>query len=76
MFKNYFNFVIPSALAKKFYKIKDKRKNNELVELINVRWSNLKDEIKKMSKKEIGNEKPDKILKIVKEILEFNNQKQ
>ena len=29
-----------------------------------------------MSKKEIGNEKPDKILKIVKEILEFNNQKQ
>ena len=32
---------------------------------MNVRWSNLKDEIKKMSKEEIENEKPDKILKIV-----------
>ena len=76
LFKDYFNFVIPSALAKKLYETKDKRKNNELVELIKIRWSNLKDEIKKMSKKEIENEKPDKILKIVKEILEFNKQKQ
>ena len=42
-----------------------------------VRWSNLKDEIKKMSedeKKKKKNEKPkpNKILKIVKEVPEFN----
>ena len=61
---------------KKLYEAKDKKENNELVELTKVRWSNLKDEIEKMSKKEIENEKPDKILKIAKEILKFNKQKQ
>ena len=63
---------------KKLYETKDKKKNNELVELIKVKWSDLKDEIKKMSKEEIENEKPGKILKIVEEIIIFNkeNQKQ
>ena len=61
---------------KKLYEAKDKKENNELVELTKVRWSNLKDEIEKMSKKEIENEKPNKILKIVKRILKFNKQKQ
>ena len=60
---------------KNYMRQKIKKENNELVELIKVRWSNLKDEIEKMSKKEIENEKPDKIFKIVKEILEFNKQK-
>ena len=55
---------------KKSFKTKDKKKNNELVELIKV--SNLQDEIKKMSEDEKKPERPDKILKIVKEILEFN----
>ena len=50
---------------KKLYEIKDKKKNNDLVESIKIRWSNLKDEIEKMSKEEIENEKPDKILEIV-----------
>ena len=45
---------------------KNKNKNNELVELIKVRWSNLKDVIEKMSEDEIKTEKPDKILEIVK----------
>ena len=36
------------------------------------KWSDLKDQIKKMSKDEVENEKPDKILHIVEEILEFN----
>ena len=61
---------------KKLYEAKDKKENNELVELTKVRWSNLKDEIEKMSKKEIENEKPNKILKIVKRILKFTKQKQ
>ena len=57
LFRDYFDLVVPSALAKKLFETKNKNKNNELVELIKVRWSNLKDEIKKMSKDEIENEK-------------------
>ena len=41
-----------------------------------VRWSNLKDEIEKMSEEEKIIEKPDKILEIVEDILEFNRKKQ
>ena len=74
MFKDYFDFVVPSGLAKKLYETKNRNKSNELVELIKVRWSNLKDQIKKMSEDEKKTEKPDKILKIVKEILDFNKQ--
>ena len=70
--KNYFDLVVTSALAKKLYEAKNKNKNNELVELIKVRWSNLKDVTEKMSEDEIKTEKPDKILEIVKEILAFN----
>ena len=76
MFKDYFDSVVPSALAKKLYETKNKNKNNELVEEIRNRWSNLKDGIKKMSEDEKEIEQPDKILKIVENILEFNRQQQ
>ena len=78
MFKEYFHFSVHNALAKKLYetKSKNKNKNNELVEQIKVRWSNLKDETEKMSREEIENKKPDKILKIVEEILNFNQLEQ
>ena len=69
LFEDYFNCSVSSALGKKLYETKDKNKNNDLVELIKVRWSNLKDKAKKVSKKEIEIEKLDKILKIVKEII-------
>ena len=72
MFKGYFNFSVPSALAKELYETKDKTKNNELVEEIKNKWSDLKDEIKKMSEDEKEIEQPDKTLKIVEEILDFN----
>ena len=52
LFKKYFNFTVPSALAKKLYKTKDAKENSELVEEIRNRWSNLKDEVKKMSEDE------------------------
>ena len=52
MFKEYFNFSVPSALAKKLYEIKNKIKNNELVKAIKNKWKNLKEEIKKMSEDE------------------------
>ena len=34
MFKDYFNFIVPSALVKKLYETKNKNKNNKLVEEI------------------------------------------
>ena len=71
MLKDYFNFVVPSALAKKII-WKKRKKNNELVEAIKGRWCNLKDEIKKISEDEKETEKPDKILKIVEKVLDFN----
>ena len=40
---------------KKLYETKNKKENNELVELTKVRWSNLKDEIEKMSENEKNN---------------------
>ena len=73
---NYFNFVEPSDLAKKLFEIKDKKKNNDFVEEIKNRWSKLKDEIEEMSEEKIKCGKPDKILKIVEEILKFNKQNQ
>ena len=59
-------------MAKKLFETKDKNKNNKLVNVINSRLIDLKYELEKMSKKETEIEKPDKILKIVEEILNFN----
>ena len=75
MFKKHFNFVVPSALIKQLYEIKNRKKNNELVNVIKCGLSDLKDKIKKMSEDEKEIEKPDKILKLLKveDILDFNN---
>ena len=48
MFNYYFNFVEPGDLAKTLFEIKDKKKNNNFVEEIKNRWSEVKDEIKEM----------------------------
>ena len=74
LFNTYFDFSAPIDLAKKIFETKDKKKNSELVEQIKTRWSNLTDEIKKMSKEEIKNEKPDDILGIINKILDFNKE--
>ena len=74
LFKNYFDFSVPSALVKKLYETKDEKKNNDLVEKLKNRQSDLKDEIKKMSEDEKETEKPDKILEIIEEILIFNKE--
>ena len=76
MFRKYFNFETPTQLTKKLFEIKDKKKNNDFVEEIKNRWSKLKDEIKEMSKDEKEIENPDKIIEIVKEMLNFNKQNQ
>ena len=72
LFEKYFNNVVPSALAKKLFETKDKNKTNIFVNVIKSGLYDLKDEIKKTSKEEIEIEKPDTILKVVEEILEFN----
>ena len=76
MFKDFFNFEVPSALVKQLYETKNKKKKNKLVEEIRNRWSNLNDETEKVSEEEKEIEQPDKTLKIVEEILEFNRQQQ
>ena len=72
MFAKYNNFLKPIDLAKKLYERKDAKESSGIVEEIKNKWSNLKDDTKKMSKKERENEKPNEILEIVKEIIDFN----
>ena len=77
LFKDYFNFVVPSTLRKKLYEIKNKKESNKLVNVIKIGLSDLKDKNKEMSEDEKTKiEQPNKILKIVEEILEFNKQNQ
>ena len=76
LFKHYLNFAVPGALAKRLYETKNKEKNNKLVKEIKNRWSDLKHEVEKMSEDEKEIEQPDKVLKIVENILEFNRQQQ
>ena len=72
LFKDYFDLVVPSALAKRLFETKNKKKNSVFVEKTKNRWSNVKDETEKMFEDENKTEQPDKILKIVKEIIDFN----
>ena len=74
LFTKYFNFIKPIDLANKLCETKDAKKNRELVEEIKVRWTNLKDEVKKISEDDKNPEKPDKILEIVNEILDLNKE--
>ena len=76
MFKYYFNILEPSDLAKKLFKIKDQKKNNDFVEEIKNRWSKLKDRTEKIHRDKKENKGLDKILEIVKDILNFNKQNQ
>ena len=76
MFKKYFSLLALTVLTKKLYETKDKKENNELVNVIKSGIIDLEGEIKKMSIEEMENEKPDKKLEIVEEILKFNEQKQ
>ena len=63
-------------MFKLLYTTKDKTKNDELVNVINSGIQNLNKEIEKMSEDEKKIEKPDEILKIVEDILNFNKQNQ
>ena len=62
-------------MLKYVFRVNDRKKNNESVSMINSGLKGLKEEIIEMSKEEREIEKPDKIVKIVKEILKFNKEK-
>ena len=49
-------------------------KNNDLVELIRVKWNNLKDETENISKEEINSKKLNEILGIPNKIIDFNKE--
>ena len=76
LFEKHFHFVSLIILAKKLYKIKNEKENNELVNVVKSGIIDLKYEIKKMSENKKRNEKTDKTFEIVEEILEFNREKQ
>ena len=63
-------------MLKYLYQTNDRKKNNELVSMINSGLKDLKEEINKMSEEEKENEKPNKIVEIFRQILKFNKQKQ
>ena len=67
---------MPTLMLKTLYDLNDRKKNNLLVNTIERGLSNLKNEIRKMSEDEIKNEKPHKIVDIVKRILDFDRQNQ
>ena len=54
--------------------LKQKKKNNKLVNVIKSGLSDLKDKIKEMSKEEIKNEKSNDMSRIISGILDFNEE--
>ena len=62
MFQKYFKLQKPSLMYKVLCTLNDKEKNSNLVNMFNSGLNNLKEEIKKMSKEDIENERPDEIL--------------
>ena len=65
LFKKHFKIQRPSNMLKYLYQTNDRKKNHELVNMINSELKDLKKEIKKMCKEKRKIEKPDKIVKIV-----------
>ena len=57
LFKNYFNFQMPTAMLKALNNLYDRKKNNQLMNKIKSGLSDLENEIKKMSEDEIKTEK-------------------
>ena len=74
LFNKYFKFQRPSDMLTLLNKTNDTEKNNKLLNMINSRLKDLKEEIKKMSEAEKEIEDPESIVNIVEKILKFNKQ--
>ena len=75
-FKEYFKIQKPGDMLMYLNKTNDKKKSNELVNVINSGLKDLKEEIKKVSEEEKEIKDPESIVEIVEEILKFNKQQQ
>ena len=76
LFQKYFKLQKPSLMYKILRTLNDKEKNSNVVNMFNSPLKDLKEEIKKMSKEEIEDEKPEEIVRVVEIILDFNKIKQ
>ena len=76
LFQERFGFQMPSAMLKDLFRIKNKKKNNDLINVIKCGLNDLRNEIERMPENEIEIEKADKIVDIVDRILKFNRQNQ
>ena len=73
LFNKYFNFQRPRDILKALYITNDKKKNNDLVNLIEVDLSYLKNEIENMSEEGKEIQKPNEIVDIVEKHLKLND---
>ena len=62
-------------MLKDLYGINDEKKNSTLVDVIKSGLSDLKNETKNMDEEEKETEKPNEIIDVVEEIIEFNKKK-
>ena len=76
MFQEYIKYQRPSDMLKDLYRVNDKKENSKLLDVIKSGLSDLKNETENMDEKEKKTEKPNEIIDVVEEILEFNKQKQ
>ena len=76
LFQKHFKFQRPSDMLKFVHTTNDKKKNDDLGNLIKSGLSNLKNEIENMNEEEKEIEKPNEIVDIVEKILEFSKQNQ
>ena len=76
LFRKYFDFQMPTAMLKVVHNTVDKKKNNELINVIENGLSDFKDKIKEIPKDKIEIEKAYKIVDIIESILHFNRQNQ
>ena len=76
LFQKHFKFQSLSDMFKAIYTTNDRKKNDDLVDIINSRVNNFKNEIENMFEEEKEIEKPNEIVDIVEKIIEFNNRTQ
>ena len=62
-------------MTKQLFETKNENKNNDLVNVIKSGLIDLKKEIEKASEEKIEIERPNELVKIVEEIIEFNKKK-
>ena len=76
LFEKYFKFQRPSDMLKAVYNTNDRKKNNKLVNVINSRLRDFKEETEDMSEEEKETKSVNEIVDVVENILGINKQNQ